>query len=81
MRGSRNFCKRGGGGGGGGGVEARRPENNLFFLFLNLLYSLQRGSNGFVTEGGPTFFKRGSNFFEGGGGGPNVNFFRNPYNL
>ena len=23
----------------------------------------------------------GSNFFPGGGGGPNANFYRNPYNL
>ena len=39
-----------------GGVHARRPDNSLdnvfffFFLVLNLLYSLQRGSNGFNTE-------------------------------
>ena len=47
-----------GGGGGGGGVEARRPENSLdnVFLVINLFYSLQNGSNGFITEeeGGPT---------------------------
>ena len=53
-----------GGGGGGGGVEARRPVINLF-------YSLQSGSNGFITEG-----RRGSNFFQGVGGVQ-----RNPYNL
>ena len=45
-------------GGGGGGVEARRPENSLdnVFLVINLFYSLQSGSNGFITEGrrGPT---------------------------
>ena len=53
-----------GGGGGGGGVEARRPENSLdnVFLVINLFYSLQRGSNGFITEG-----RRGSNFFQGVG--------------
>ena len=43
------------------------------FLVLNLFYSLQRGSSGFITEetilfqgssGGPTFF-----FWGGGGGG------------
>ena len=53
------------GGGGGGGVEARRPENsldNVFFLVINLFYSLQSGSNGFITEG-----RRGSNFFQGAG--------------
>ena len=48
-------------GGGGGGVEARRTENSLVnvFLVINLFYSLQSGSNGFITElrrggGGPT---------------------------
>ena len=51
------FVRRGGGG--GGGVEARRPENSLdnVFLVINLFYSLQSGSNGFITErggGGPT---------------------------
>ena len=41
------------GGGGGGGVEARRPENSLdnVFLVINLFYSLQSGTNGFITEG------------------------------
>ena len=43
----------------------------LFILVLNLLYSLQRGSNGFITEttllfqgfrGGPTFSKGGGGF-------------------
>ena len=73
-----------GGGGGGGGVQSRRPENSLdnvfffcfLFLVLNLTYSLQRGSNGFITEkiilfqgsgGGPTFSKGGSNFVQGRG--------------
>ena len=46
------------------GVQVRRPENSLdnVFLVLNLFYSLQRGSNSFITEktiifqgGGPTF--------------------------
>ena len=51
-------------GGGGGGGEARRPENSLnnVFLVINLFYNLQRGSNGFITEG-----RRGSNFFQGVG--------------
>ena len=56
------FVRRGGG---GGGVEARRPENsldNVFFSVINLFYSLQSGSNGFITEG-----RRGSNFFQGVG--------------
>ena len=68
-----------------------RPENsldNLFFSVLNLFYRggpvvlLQRklyfskdpeGVQHFL--GGPTFSKGG------GGGGPNANFYRNPYNL
>ena len=52
------------GGGGGSRPEARRPENSLdnVFLVINLFYSLQRGSNGFITEG-----RRGSNFFQGVG--------------
>ena len=49
------------GGGGGGGVEGggkgpgpmtrKQPEQSLGFVFLvlNLFYSLQRGSNGFIT--------------------------------
>ena len=62
-----------GGGGGGGGGDSRRPENSLnnVFLVINLFYSLQSGSNGFITEG-----RRGSNFFQGMGGVQ-----RNPYNL
>ena len=62
MRGSRNFCQAWGGG--GGGVEARRSDNSLdnVFLVINLFYSLQSGSNGFITEG-----RRGSNFFQGVG--------------
>ena len=63
------------------------------YLVLNLVYGLQRGSNGFIAEktililyqgcrGGPIFSRGGgevgvSNFFQGGGG-PNANFFRNP---
>ena len=58
MRRSWNFCQ-------GGGVQARRPEK---------FYSLQRGSNGFITEktllfqgsrGGPTFSRGGPTFFKG----------------
>ena len=45
-----DFCQARGGG--GGGVN----------LFYNLFYSLQSGSNGFITEG-----RRGSNFFQGVG--------------
>ena len=73
MRGSRNFCQEGGG---RGSMTARKQPGQRFFLFcfllvLNLFYSLQRGSNGFITEK-TILFKglRGSNFSRGGGGGP-----------
>ena len=54
------FVRRGGGGG-------SRPDGQItvwtmFFLVINLFYSLQSGSNGFITEG-----RRGSNFFQGVG--------------
>ena len=83
----------------GTGAQARRPENRttcffrfffffLFFFVLNLFYSLQRGSNGFITEkailfqgsrGGPTFSRRVQ--LSPGGGGGAVQIYRNPYNL
>ena len=87
---------------GGWGVQAWRPENSLenvfflFFLVLNLFYSLQRGSNGFITgklyfyfskdpEGVQHFPEGGGPTFSqgggGGGGGSNTYFYRNPYNL
>ena len=34
-----------------------------------------------VSEGGGTTFARGVQLLMGGGGGPNANFYRNPYNL
>ena len=82
-----------GGVGGGGGGGGKQPENSLdnVFLVLNLFYSLQRGSNGFITEKtilfqgcreGPTFSRGGPTFsMGGGGGGRNASFYRNPYNL
>ena len=56
------FWSGGGGGGGGGGAggEGRgggsRPDDQktvwtMFFLVSNLFYSLQSGSNSFITEG------------------------------
>ena len=48
MRRSRNFCQ------GGPGPMARKQHGQNFFGFvfsvLNLFYSLQRVSNGFITE-------------------------------
>ena len=84
MRGSRILFQ-------GGGVQARQPECSLDFFFvfilvLNLFYSLQRASNGFITEKtillkdpeGVQLFPGESNFVHGG---PNANFYRNPYSL
>ena len=59
MRGSRNFCQ---GGGGGSKPDGQKTVWTMFFLVINLFYSLQSGSNGFITEG-----RRGSNFFQGVG--------------
>ena len=58
--------------GGGGSLTARKQPGQRFFCFLlvlNLFYSLQRGSNGFIAEK-TILFKgsRGSNFSRGGGG-------------
>ena len=65
--------------GGGGGVQAQWPENSLdIFLVLNLFYSLQRASKGFITEktilskdqeGVQHFPGGGVQLFHGGGGG------------
>ena len=91
--GSREFLS----GGGGGWVEVPGPTARnetalttldvFFFVFffrlvLNLFCSLQRWSNGCISEGVQLFPRGGSNFFKaGGGGGPNANFYRDPYNL
>ena len=65
MRGSRNLCQAGGGGGGmGSRLDGQKTVWTMFvfFLVINLFYSLQSGSNGFIKEG-----RRGSNFFQGVG--------------
>ena len=71
-----------GGGGGGPGPTAQKQLDDGFFLVLNLFY---KGVKWFYYRENYTFQgSRGFNFFEGGGGGgevPNVNFYRNPYNL
>ena len=58
MRGSRIFVRRGGGGGGewGSRPDGQKTVWTMFFSVINLFYSLQSGSNGFITEGrrGPT---------------------------
>ena len=68
MSGSRNFCQ--------------------FYLVLSLFYSLKRGLNGFIAEKTILILYKGSRggpLFSGGQcpifyrGGPNANFYRNPY--
>ena len=49
-------------GGGGSRIDGQKTVWTMFFLVINLFYSLQSGSNGFITEG-----RRGSNFFQGVG--------------
>ena len=53
-----------------------------FYLVLSLFYSLKRGSNGLIAEKTILILYKGSRggpLFSGGGGGPNANFYRNPY--
>ena len=59
--------------GGGGGVQARLPENSSDNFFSPQLY---RGCPIVISNKTIIF-----NIFRGGGGGPNANFYRNPYNL
>ena len=65
MRGSRIFCQ-------GGGVQARLPENSSDNFFSPQHY---RGCPMVISNITIIFniFRRG--------GGPNANFYRNPYNL
>ena len=86
MRGSRIFFR-------GGGVQARRSENSLnnvfffsfFSLVLNLILQFTEGVQWFYYRENYTFPRiqrgAGATFSKGGGGGPNTNFYRNPYNL
>ena len=48
--------------GGGSRPDGQKTVWTILFLVINLFYSLQSGSNGFITEG-----RRGSNFFQGVG--------------
>ena len=43
----------------GSRLDGQKTVWTMFFLVINLFYSLQSGSNGFITEG-----RRGSNFFQ-----------------
>ena len=57
-------------GGGGGGGGRSRPDGQktvwtMFFLVINLFYSLQSGSNGFYYRG-----EEGVQLLPGGGGVP-----------
>ena len=70
--------------------HARIQEFLSVFLVLSLFYSLKRGSNGFIAEksmlilyqrsrGGPLFSGEGGSVQLFPVGGPNANFYRNPY--
>ena len=75
------------------GFQAWRPENSLnnvvFFCFCFFSFSLQLILQ--FTDWGPVFYYRenytfskdpeGVQHFQGGGGGPNAYFYKNPYNL
>ena len=76
MPGSRNFCRRGG----GSRLDCQKTVLTCF-LVLNLFYSFYRGCPMVISK--KTIIFHG---FRGGGGqhlpgGPNANFYRNPYNL
>ena len=60
MRGSRDFCQAGAGG--WSRPDGQKRVWTIFLCVINLFYSLQSGSNGFITEG-----RRGSNFCQGVG--------------
>ena len=66
------FLSGGGWGGWGRGSTARKQSGQCF-LVINLFYSLQSGSNGFITEGRT---QEGVQLLPGGGG-----VHRNPYNF
>ena len=77
-----DFLPGGGGGGGGWGVGGSRPDcQQLFFFRCFFSPQLILQFYGYFTEtiisqgfrGGPTFSR--------GGGCPNTNFYRNPFNL
>ena len=74
MCGSRNFNQRG-----GSRPDGKKTALTVFFLCV-ILNLLTEGFQWFYFREGLSF-SRGSNFFQelGGGGGPNVNFYRNPY--
>ena len=75
-----------GGGGGGGSMPSCQVKADIFFvvfLVLNLFYSFTEGVQWLFQR--KLLFSKGSNYFQGGPtfarGGPNANFYRNPYNL
>ena len=76
MRGSRNFRQ---GGGGGPGQSDKKKLLTFFFLFFFIVLSLflqkskgqlQRNLSFIKVSEGVQHFPGGSNFFQGGGGGP-----------
>ena len=88
MRGSRNFCQ---GGGGFSRPDCQKPVLTCVFLDLTLFHSFYRGCPMVISKktiifhgfrgGGGNICQEVQLFPGGGGGGPNANFYRNPYNL
>ena len=78
MRGTRNFCCGLGGGGGAG----QKTDWTTFFQ-SSAYFTVYRGGPRVSLQRKLYFPKdqEGANIFQGGGGGPNANFYRNPYNL
>ena len=70
MRRSRNFRQGGGGGGGGGpGQSDKKSSANVFFSPLTAYFTEVKWLISKIPEG-VQHFPGGSNFFQGGGGGP-----------
>ena len=61
------FVREGGGGGGGGGVSKPNGEKTALIIFMFVLGFFCRK---FSRDAG-----RGPTIYEGGGGGPNANFY------
>ena len=76
MCGSRNFCR-------GSRPVGQKTAWTRFFFFFSFLVQFTVGVQWFNYRENYTFprIQRGANIFQWGGGGPNANSYRNPYNL
>ena len=76
---------------GGGGVRKQSGRVLLFFFLSSTYFTVYRGVPMVLLQrklllflgsrGGSNIFQGGGQLFPRGGGGPNANFYRNPYNL